>query len=388
MKTAPITISTLYVKPFKTNTADKKENHNIYQVQNSLPLMKYAASYPIVNISFKADPPRKTVPDVDYFSYRIMSPQMKKLMRKRCHEFNSKVKTSELENEKKRYLPLMDDKDMEKFVKICSQYNNLKNEPLLCLGRSPKWFLNTSLWMKDGIDNYKFVAFSKFWYRKQGEDLVKMNYGAPTEKEKEAYKKYLKNIQCDPKHIVEVAKRTGKKVVITDYINTGKGVTSFLDLMSEYAENDKILEEFANSIKIYGIGCMEYMEKFYHEDEEISEPKVQMPERLWPYAKNIPQEFHDMPLNIFEQMLVNENTNECRASFYPHEVWTIYKPDRFKTGLLSTKKIEELKEKCPKSAVNFTPAMKDYRNLLNFRILDYLNENGWMRESLGSKQWD
>ncbi len=338
-------------------------------------------------INFKAE--RKTVPDVDYFSYRTMSEPMKRFLRKRCTDFNEKVKTSELENQNKKYLPLMKDEDMKKFVEICSQFNKLKDDPILCLGRSPKWFLNTSLWMKDGIDNYKFVAFSKFWFRKQGDELVKMGpMFQPTPEEKKAYKKYLKNIQCDPQHIVDVAKKTGKKIVITDYINTGKGVSSFLDLMSEFAEQDGILEDFAHSIRIYGIGCMEYTEKFYHDDEEISEPRVQMPDRLAPYSREIPQEYHDMPMNIFEQMLINENTNECRASFYPHEVWTIYKPDRYKTGMLSYKQIAALREKCPRSMTNFSPAMKDYRNLLNFRILDYMAKTGDLRGSLGSKQWD
>ena len=56
--------------------------------------------------------------------------------------------------------------------------------------------------------------------------------------------------------------------------------------------------------------------------------------------------------------------------------------------MISNKKIEELRDKCPKHMINFTPAMRDYRNLLNFRILDYLNQNNLLRENLNSKQWD
>lgn len=58
------------------------------------------------------------------------------------------------------------------------------------------------------------------------------------------------------------------------------------------------------------------------------------------------------------------------------------------SGVNFTGKLGELRKKCPRSASNFTPAMRDYRNLLNFRILDYLNENGLLREELNSKQWD
>ncbi len=343
----------------------------------------------INNISFSAQEMQsKRVTDIDYFKYKNMSPHMKKILRKKCVEFNKDVNASELHNDEKINLPLMNDKVMKDFIKVCDLYRELKNEPILCLGRSPKWFLNTALWMKDGIEDYKFVAFSKNWYRTDKYGLVRMDRYAPTPEEKKAYKRYLKSIQADPKHIVDVHNKTGKKIVITDYIDSGKGACSFLDLMSEYAEEDGILEEFANSIRIFGIGCLEHTEKRFYDDEEISIPSVQLPDRLMPYNKIIKQEFHDMPYVLFEEMLINENTNECRSSFYPHEAWTAYKPNRFKTGMLSEKKIKELKGKHPRCAANFTPAMKDYRNLLNFRILDYLSTNNLLRENLNSRQWD
>ena len=249
-----------------------------------------------------------------------MSPYKKQILRKKCENFRYDVRDTELNNSNKKYLPLMNDIAMKQFIDVCSIYKDLRNEPILCLGRSPKWFLNTALWMKDGIDDYKFVAFSKYWYRDTEDGLVKIKSMVPTDKEKKAYKNYLKSIQADPQHIVDVHNKTGKKIVITDYISTGKGACSFLDIMSEIAEKEGILDEFANSIRIVGIGSMEYLENRYHDDEYISEPKVPMPERLKPYEKTIKQEYHDMPLLVFEQMLINENTNECRSTYYPHEV--------------------------------------------------------------------
>ena len=225
----------------------------------------------INNISFSAQEMQsKRVTDIDYFKYKNMSPHMKKILRKKCVEFNKDVNASELHNDEKINLPLMNDKVMKDFIKVCDLYRELKNEPILCLGRSPKWFLNTALWMKDGIEDYKFVAFSKNWYRTDKYGLVRMDRYAPTPEEKKAYKRYLKSIQADPKHIVDVHNKTGKKIVITDYIDSGKGACSFLDLMSEYAEEDGILEEFANSIRIFGIGCLEHTEKRFYDDEEIS----------------------------------------------------------------------------------------------------------------------
>ena len=114
----------------------------------------------------------------------------------------------------------------------------------------------------------------------------------------------------------------------------------------------------------------------------------QFPESLWDYQHLIEQEYHDIPSEVFEQMLINENTNECRSTYYPHEAWTAYKPNNVKTGMIGYKKIEELKQKHPRALHNFTPAMFDFRNLLNFRILDYMEQNGILRESLNSKQWD
>lgn len=376
----------------QNNNINKQSPYNINTIQTKTVLNKLGGGAICSNscyISFYGEEVNsRRVPDIDYFRYKNMSPNMKKILRKRCKDFNKDVVTSELHNKNKQYLPLMDDRVMKEFVKVCDLYRGLKNEPILCLGRSPKWFLNTAFWMKDGIEDYKFVAFSKNWYRTDKYGLVRMDRYAPTPEEKKSYKRYLKSIQADPQHIVDVHNKTGKKIVITDYIDSGKGACSFLDLMSEFAEEDGILEEFANSIRIFGIGCLEYTEKRFYDDEEFSIPRVQLPDRLMPYNKIIDQEFHDMPLGLFEQMLTNENTNECRSSFYPHEAWTVYKPNRFKTGMLTEKKLKELKGKSPRSVANFTPAMRDYRNLLNFRILDYLSTNNLLRENLNSRQWD
>lgn len=376
------------LKVIDANEHNKKLNLNCDYGNKKIPLASYQA---MSGISFTGEGCKedfRKVPDIDYFAYHNMSEHMKKLLRKKCVDFNQKVKSSELENVHKKYLPLTDDKTMGQFIDVCKVYCNLKNEPILCLGRSPKWFLNTALWMKDGIEDYKFVAFSKFWYRHSSDGMKRMDSMAPTKEEIKAYKKYLKSIQADPKHIVDVHNKTGKKVVITDYIDTGKGACSFLDVMSTIAEQDGVLEDFAKSIRIVAIGSMEYIESRYYDDELISEPSVPLPEKLMPYKKEIKQEFHNMPLRVFEQMLINENTNECRASYYPHETWTVYQPNRFRTGMLTEKKLEELRKKCPRNMNNFTPAMRDYRNLLNFRILDYLSEQGLLRENLNSKQWD
>lgn len=364
-------------------------NNKKYNTQNASETNNKLQYVPDKFVNFlgeKSIERRRRVQDIGIDEYRQMSDAMKGIVRKKCLEFNSD-KNIFLENNDKKYLPLMDDRAMSQFIGVCSDYCKLKDEPILCLGRSPKWFLNTALWMKDGIDEYKFVAFSKFWYRKTPYDIVRIDDMAPTKDEIEAYRNYLRNIRVNPKHIVRIADKTGKKIVITDYVNTGKGACSFLEVMADMAQDEGVLNDFANSIRFYGIGSLEYLENFYNDDEEYSIPSVPLPEKLIPYYNKITQEYHDMPLTVFEQMLINENTNECRATYYPHETWTLYNPSRYRTGMISSSKLEELHKKCPKNSINFTIPMRDYRNLLNFRILDYLSANDLLRENR-IKQWD
>jgi hypothetical protein len=153
------------------------------------------------------------------------------------------------------------------------------------------------------------------------------------------------------------------------------------------------LEDFAKSFQIVKIGCTNARENRLRNDEYISEPTVIMPERLEPYdlEPNVPwishrikQEFYNLDEAMFTEMLINQNTNECRSTYYPHECWTIYNPDRFKTGLIrDTKKVKKMLKQLGsinhRSMSSFSPIMKDIRNLMNFRILDALNNRGLLK---------
>ncbi len=336
------------------------------------------------NVSFgEFFDPNRTVPHIDHEEYMAMKEHTKKRFRKRYDSFMKTVDKKELVDLNYLYLPLRTDKDMDNFIEISKIYNKYKEQPIICLGRSPKWFLNTSLWMKDGIKDYNFVAFSKYWYRPDGYNMKRMDSMAPTEKEEHAYRKYLKRIKADPQTIVDNMEKTGKKTVITDYICSGKGACSFLDVMSKYADDLGILDKFAKSIEIVGIGSMEYMEDLNPYADSISRPSVPMPEKLQPYSRDIKQSFYNMNYTVFKDMLLNQNTNECRSTYYPHETWTMYKPDQFKTGLIhDMKKVKEMakKLKTTKDTMSsFSPAMYDFRNLLNFHILDGLNQRGLLK---------
>lgn len=338
------------------------------------------------NIHFQGeyDSVKQSVPHIDYEEYMAMNKYTKERLRKRYQMFLTTVNRTEMFDQKECHMPLSKPETMNKFIEASKIYAQYKDNPIICLGRSPKWFLNTALWLKDGINDYNFIAFSKYWYRPDSiEGMHKIKPMAPTEKEETEYWKYLKRKKADPETIVKHFEKTGQKTIITDYICSGKGACSFLDVLSHYAESQGLLERFSKSIKIVGIGCMEYMEELNPYEEYISQPRVIMPERLIPYDRNIEQEFHNLDYDLFSDMLLDQNVNECRSTYYPHETWTIYKPDRFKTGLINDmKKVQEMVKQLKgntSSMSSFTPAMSDFRNLLNFHILDALNTKGLLK---------
>lgn len=380
---AKYTINYNMTQPLR-NRVNNSLAQNNNTTETKLPI-GFNTSY---NISFGSfSNPNRLAGDIDIESYNSMTEKTKQRYRKLYKEFstNDDIDKTELYDTKTGYLPLRSDDTMEKFIKASKIYLNFKDQPIICLGRSPKWFLNAAYWMKDGIQDYKFAAFSSHWFCSNGRGGVKrVEREAPTEKEEMAYRKYLDRIGADPKTIVDTMKKEGKKTVITDYICSGKGACSFLDIMSRYANDLGILEDFSKSIKIVGIGSLDYMEMLNPLADTISMPRVPMPPLLEEYGNNIEQEFHDMDYFVFEEMLLNRNTNECRSTYYPHNAWTVYSPDKFKTGMVKDmKKVERLLNifKNEKYITSFTAPMQDYRNLLNFRILDYLNSKDMLRET-------
>ena len=366
------------------NKQNKLNNKTIVQKNISeLPNLYYTSGINFTSI-YQTE---KTVPDIGFDEYKNMQDYTKQRYRKiyKFFDKNPTINKADLVDAKFPTLPLQSEAKLDKFFDISKEYLKYKENPIICLGRSPKWFLNTALWMKDGIEPYTFVAFSKYWYLPDNvEGARKVQRMAPLPEEEAAYKKYLKSIKADPKSIIEKAEKAGQKAVITDYICSGKGMCSFLDLMGRYAEEQGVLDKFANSIKLVGIGSMEYMEQLNPHAEYISKPSVPLPQVLWPYYNKIEQTFHDMDYDVFKEMLLNQNTNECRSTYYPHETWTLYKPNQFKTGYIKDlKKVEDLikRSHTEKCTTSFKPAMADYRNLLNFRILDGLAERNLLRNT-------
>ena len=375
---------------YTTNNQKTELNINKREEINT---KKYNPAY-YMPVSFK----QKVIPlDISHTTYLKLSPQQKQSFRTTYRDFYKLIDISELYWNKNRtpetLLPLYTDTEMKDFLEIAKSYNKyrgdkekgIKPNGIICLGRSPKWFLNASLWMKNGIENYDFVAFSSNWYDRNysgiGNNLYRRDDRVPTKTQEKNYRQYLKRIVCKPADIIQSAKDTGKPVVVTDYIHSGCGVTSWLDLMSRWAEEDGILDDFAKSIMLHTIGSNTNLEDKLWLDTNYA-GIVKMPELL--KNKSIQQKYYDMSAEVLLSMLIDKNTNECRSTFYPPRAWTIFSPDKFKIAQKETSELEEQYRYYKNFGGVFpdmdvwSDAMKDYRNMMNFRILDYRAEHGML----------
>lgn len=94
---------------------------------------------------------RQRIIDVDFYSYRNLRLGQRQILRKQYNNFENLVNVEELAAPKNPKLPLKSDVAMKHYIDVCKKYTEFKNDPILCLGRSPKWFLSGAYWMRDGL---------------------------------------------------------------------------------------------------------------------------------------------------------------------------------------------------------------------------------------------
>ena len=255
-------------------------------------------------INYSSHP--NSIPLINFENYKAMCKSDKDYFRNLYRNFHKRPDIMNLFETKPEsmHLPLQSEEEMDEFIKVSRWYNQFKEHPIICLGRSPKWFLNASLWMKDGIPDYKYTAFSGYWYRPDyREGMIRINGAGPTADEYDAYKIYLQDIKADPLSIVKDVEKKGKKAIITDYIETGKGMTSYMEVMGNFAKEQGVLDAFGKSFDIAKIGSQDYTLNRL-KIEEVGTPVVHMPEILRPYSipktlwdeGEIKQTYYDMPL--------------------------------------------------------------------------------------------
>lgn len=335
------------------------------------------------NITFSGN--ERLTEDIEYEQYINLTEKQKEDLRYKYNNYYNLIDINELYSPVRplnNRLPLSKERDMKDFLGVAESYNKFRPNKIVCVGRSPKWFLNASIWMKDGIEDYALAAFSSNWYRRDqmglGQNLYKIDEKQPTESEIAAYRQYMKRIKCDPVSLVRRAQKSGLPIIITDYIHSGAGLTSYLDLMSQFAEKAGVLDDFGQSIELFTMGSIEYLDDLGYENY-FALPTALMPEKLQKY--NIKQVYHDMSADVLQSILDNKNTNECRSTYYPPAAWGIYNPMKYKTGLIPDERLKNMPRIKDGIINNYSTAMKDYRNLMNFRILDYLYTSGRLKDN-------
>lgn len=374
----------LTVSPVSFSNVNK--NYSLIKpYNNSFPGLNKSVSDCFVSsksITFGSN--KRLTGDIEYEQYVNLTEKQKEDLRYKYNNYYDLIDINELYSAVRpveNALPLSRERDMKDFLGVAESYNKFRQNKIVCVGRSPKWFLNASIWMKNGIEDYAMAAFSSNWYRRDqmglGPHLYKIEAKQPNEKEIAAYRQYMKRIKCDPVSLVRRAQKSGLPIIITDYIHSGAGLTSYLDLMSQFAEKAGVLDDFAQSIELFTMGSIEYLDDLGYENY-FALPTALMPEKLQKY--NIKQVYHDMSADVLRSILDNKNTNECRSTYYPPAAWIVYNPMKYKTGLIPDERLREMPRIKDGIINNYTTAMKDYRNLMNFRILDYLYLTGRLKE--------
>lgn len=242
-------------------------------------------------------------------------------------------------------MPLATDAEADNFLKVSEKVvKNYKNDHIVGLGRSPLWFLEAAKLKKDGIENYTPAAFSGGWFYQvpDTEKLQRIEAQAPNKEQTKAYRDYLTKLNLDPEMIVKQNKQTGKKVVIVDFLDTGKGVHSFIDFLQSWADEKKLdKNSFKKALSVHSIESMENPSPY--------SPPSQVGRDVTLVKGSIYRDFFSGTTGAKNALGIK----------YPPEKWGKIDP-------LASQKIE--------------PKIKHFKNLVKFRLLDYLASKKMLRK--------
>ncbi|MEI7474272.1 MAG: hypothetical protein WCK67_05775 [bacterium] len=183
---------------------------------------------------------------------------------------------------------------------------HLQNKRIIALGRSPVFFTEAAKLMKNGIDDYTYVAFSKGWKCEDGK-----HYGSmPTEEEVKNYRNYLKTVNMTPKEIIKDSKN-GKNTMLVDYIESGNGISSFISVLQDWAKEDNVLDELNNSIEI-GVMKLPDVGQRYPEEADVTINDTS---------------FKAIVLTIDKRTLEYLRDENEWGQSYPHTKWNEFTPE-------------------------------------------------------------
>lgn len=120
------------------------------------------------------------------------------------------------------------------------------------LGQSPAWLIITAALMEySGVSNrHDGVAFSGSFPVDRALNKIIFGEGSPTPKQIEYYRDYLLQKKLDPKNICDNFSEINP-LVLVEHTETGKGLASFLSILSDWARELSLDVQLKKAIKIH-----------------------------------------------------------------------------------------------------------------------------------------
>lgn len=127
--------------------------------------------------------------------------------------------------------------------------SSIKNSSIYYVGQSPIW-LGTTLDLMNSSTRTgnvnSYVPFSgkclEFVENKEEEFgyYTSENANMPSAKNLELYRSLLRNLELDPKSILERYRNFGRETVLMDFIEEGRSLASFLYILYEWAAEENV----------------------------------------------------------------------------------------------------------------------------------------------------
>ena len=120
-------------------------------------------------------------------------------------------------------------------------------QTIVGLGQSPAWILEAAKIQDSNPERLKLVAFSGGWY---GSDLRLDTAGKPKPDVVMLYREYLTTIGLSPQQIIN-NHSAANRLVIVEHTHSGKGLKSFLEILTDWAREDRYLNSLKSSLHVH-----------------------------------------------------------------------------------------------------------------------------------------
>lgn len=129
------------------------------------------------------------------------------------------------------------------------------NDNIVCLGRSPMWAIESANLIKQYSKagrlgaHFQYCAFSGCFYTLKNSQYEHAET-LPNESQINAYRQYLTENNLDPTSIIK-ANKNNRKTVFVEYIQSGRGLISFLSILLNWAKELNLKNALIKSIHLH-----------------------------------------------------------------------------------------------------------------------------------------